>query len=978
MRRVDPKIRPDVRLRRAGRALALTVLAAALAGCSLFRRGSPDNEPTLRTLAGRTVPVESGVPLPRATEEQAIAAYQQFLAVAPGARERSEALRRIGDLEMERAEKRAADGALPPLPAPVGAASSPAPVPGAPDFRVAIARYQQVLREDPANPGNDRVLYQLARAQEQGGDLDGARATLDRLVAAHPKSAHLEETQFRRGELLFTARRYADAERAFATVLGHGPASPYHERSLYMHGWTLYKQGRLEEGLASFFGVLDRKLGTLPADADPDPMLSRADRELVEDTFRVASISLENLKGAESIPAFTAAPGRAAWAHRVWQQLGELYLRQERPRDAADTYAAFARLHPLHAQAPVMQARVIEIHEKAGFATQALAAKQAFVSSYGRQSAFRGANPAGWAKAQPLVRTHLAELARHHHALAQAAKAGGADARTVRTGTTVASPDAQAAIGWYRELLESFPNDASAPQQNFLLAELLYDERRDAEAVVEYEKTAYGYPRHDKAADAGYAALLAHARQRDRLPPADRAPLQRAAIASAVRFADTFAADPRRGPVLADAAERSYALADAPLAAQLARRVVALQPPAADAERRVAWTVLGHTAFEGARHAEAESAYAEALKLVPARDAQRADLVERQAAAVYKQGEQARTRGDGREAVAAFARVASVAPDSPIRAHAQYDAAASLIALKDWAAAASTLEDFRQRYPRHPLQAETTTKLAVAYGEQQRWPQAAAEYERMAAQATDPPAAQGAQWQAAEFYEKGQARAQAKAAWERYVQRFPQPLEPAVEARQRLLVIARAEGQAARAATLQREIVAADQQGGAARTERTRRLGAEATLALAEPAAEQYRRAALVEPLQASLRTKRARMEEALKAYNAAADYGVAEVTTEATFRIAGLYRDFGKALLASERPKRLSKVEREQYDVLLEEQAYPFEEKAIELHELNARRAAKGVWDAWVQQSYAALRELRPVRYGKVEMAEGMVDAIR
>ena len=99
---------------------------------------------------------------------------------------------------------------------------------------------------------------------------------------------------------------------------------------------------------------------------------------------------------------------------------------------------------------------------------------------------------------------------------------------------------------------------------------------------------------------------------------------------------------------------------------------------------------------------------------------------------------------------------------------------------------------------------------------------------------------------------------------------------------------------------------------------------------------------------------------------------------TEAPFRIAGLYRDFGKALLASERPKRLSKVEREQYDVLLEEQAFPFEEKAIELHELNARRAARGVWDAWVQQSYAALRELRPVRYGKVEMSEGTVDAIR
>ena len=43
---------------------------------------------------------------------------------------------------------------------------------------------------------------------------------------------------------------------------------------------------------------------------------------------------------------------------------------------------------------------------------------------------------------------------------------------------------------------------------------------------------------------------------------------------------------------------------------------------------------------------------------------------------------------------------------------------------------------------------------------------------------------------------------------------------------------------------------------------------------------------------------------------------------------------------MASERPKKLSKAELEQYNVLLEEQAFPFEEKAAELHEVNAHRA--------------------------------------
>jgi hypothetical protein len=174
-----------------------------------------------------------------------------------------------------------------------------------------------------------------------------------------------------------------------------------------------------------------------------------------------------------------------------------------------------------------------------------------------------------------------------------------------------------------------------------------------------------------------------------------------------------------------------------------------------------------------------------------------------------------------------------------------------------------------------------------------------------------------------------------------------------------------------------KEIFLADQAGGATRTNRTRYLGATAALALAEPALDGYRKVTLVEPLAKQLKLKKAKMEEVLKAYSVAAEYGVADVTTAATYHIASLYQDFGRAMLASQRPKKLSKTELEQYNVMLEEQAYPFEEKSTDLHEVNARRAASGIYDKWVKSSYTALRELRPVRYGKTERGEGVIDAI-
>ena len=199
-----------------------------------------------------------------------------------------------------------------------------------------------------------------------------------------------------------------------------------------------------------------------------------------------------------------------------------------------------------------------------------------------------------------------------------------------------------------------------------------------------------------------------------------------------------------------------------------------------------------------------------------------------------------------------------------------------------------------------------------------------------------------------------------------------------MEARYRMALLARADGNAVREQALMREIFQADQTGGAARTPRTQALGAQAALAMAQPTVEAYRKIALVEPLAKQLKAKKAKMEEALKAYAVAADYGVAEVVTAAAFHSASLYQDFGKAMLTSQRPKKLSKLELEQYNVLLEEQAYPFEEKATELHEVNARRTTQGLYDEWVKKSFAALRELRPVRYGKAERSEGGVDAIR
>jgi len=97
-------------------------------------------------------------------------------------------------------------------------------------------------------------------------------------------------------------------------------------------------------------------------------------------------------------------------------------------------------------------------------------------------------------------------------------------------------------------------------------------------------------------------------------------------------------------------------------------------------------------------------------------------------------------------------------------------------------------------------------------------------------------------------------------------------------------------------------------------------------------------------------------------------DYQVVDFSTAAHYYMADLYAQLAKDLLASSKPKNLNALELEQYDLLLEEQAFPFEEQAITLHESNVQRAWRGVYDDWVKLSFAALQQLLPARYNKQE----------
>jgi cellulose synthase operon protein C len=939
----------------AGTAAAACVAALLLVSVS---PAATKNPPTIKDLDSQQVDVNTDPPR-NVDANKTMDSYKRFLDLNAGdAALRAEALRRLGDLNLESSESERIERELATN---EGLRATEA-----------IHLYTALLKAYPKYERNDSVLYQLARAYELNAQPEKALASLNQLVASYPNSRYIDEAQFRRGEILFSDKAYPKSQAAYEAVIKIGAASPFYNQSLYKHGWSLFKQGENERSLESFAGVLDSVLVSKrnASELIEIDTLSRPNRELVEDTFRVMSITFSYSDGPKTIDEFVkrrTQPGRQPrpYSYLLYARLGDLYMEKERYTDAADSYRAFVSQDRNNEKAPLLEMQAIEAYQKGGFPQLVLQGKKEFVENYSFGTAYwQGREPKSEPKVVAVLKTNLKDVAQYYHAQAQRSK-------------NVA--DYQEAAKWYHSYLTSWPDDPDSAVTNFLLADTLFESRQYLDAAKEYESTAYHYGDHEKAAAAGYAAIIAYGKQEETLSGEAKAAVHSHSVDSSLKFAQTFPAHPESAQVLMRATTDLYAVKDYPRAIAAAEALLARQPPVDVTKQRLAWTVIGNSNFDQGIFDKAETAYAHAQTLMPVNDPERPVIVERLAASIYKQGEQKSKSGDSAAAVEDFLRVASLAPTSKVRANADFDAAALLIKDKKWDRAIVVLESFRHNFPQSPLQADVTRNLAVAYTESNHPGQAAAEFEQIAQTPGEAPDVQReATLQAADLYDKAGNTAKSRAMLEAFVKHFPQPLNPAMEARNKLSLITAKLGDMGARDFWLKDIIAADRVAGAARTDRSRALAAKATLTLAVPVRDEFIRIKLVMPLKKSLPEKRKALEAALKAYEQAADYQVADVTTAATFESAELYRQLGKDLMSSERPKNLNKDELEQYNVLLEEQAFPFEEKAIKLHEVNAARTKDGTYDEWVQRSFTALAQLNPGRYGKAEIGEQLVESIR
>jgi TolA-binding protein len=830
--------------------------------------------------------------------------------------------------------------------------------------REAIETYKKILETYPNYERNDKVLYQMSRAYDEIGQPDEAMDVMNRFVSEYPHSRYVDEVQFRRGEYYFVRRGYRDAEAAYNAVIRMGSSSSYYELSLYKLGWALYKQQFYDEALDNFVALLDyqESIGY-----DFDEYEDNDDQHRVTDTFRVVSLSFSNLGDPEIVDEYFSEKGHRSYADQIYSNLGEFYFAKLRYDDAASVYRSFIGLNPYHKRSPHFGMRVVEIFVEANFPLLVVEAKKDFANRYALTSEYWNRHDIDSAPdVSGYLKTNLTDLAGHYHALYQ-------DNLLVEEKAV----NFDEAHRWYRQLLGSFPADEETPQINYQLADLLLENEDFSVAAREYEIAAYEYGDHERASATGYAAVFSYRQELDRATGARQRDVKELTVESSLRFADTFIEHEQASIVLGAAADDLYEMKDFARAIDSASKLIARYPTSDPDLRRAAWAVVAHSSLDTAEYQDAEHAYASVLNLTPEDDESRPDVIDSLAASIYKQAEQANLLEDYRIAANHFLRIKELTPTSSIRTGAEYDAAAALMNLEDWTTAADVLEEFRTSHPEHGLHNDATKQLAHIYREDGQLARSAAEHERISLEADDEELSREALLTAGDLYDEAKAMSDAIRVYEQYVETYPRPLDYAVETRKRLSDIYKEQSDYGHYYAQLEAIIDVDGGAGMDRTDRSRYLAAGAALVLAEQLYEQFAGLELTQPFEESLAQKQNRMDTALAALEQLVDYEVADVTAAATFYIAESYRNFSAALMNSERPTGLTVAEKSDYELVIEEEAWPFEERAIEVHEANFELLAAGIFNPWIQKSLDELGVMMPGRYAKNESSEGFLGSI-
>jgi TolA-binding protein len=432
--------------------------------------------------------------------DTAITRLQNFLAQYPQSALRPRATFQLAELLVRRADEQFAQAQR---------ASNASDTASHPDYREAIAKYEELIANYPTFERRDAVAYTLGTLYAQQQRYADAIRVFETIVAAD-SSAFKSEALFRLGDAYFET---AATERGDARRAGFGRAATAYERavasapregdiyflSLYKLGWSYYNQAT-QTSQGEYTKAVD-VFGRLIDAYDKLSPEQQARLGLRGETIEYMAIAFTQVGGADAANRYFASRGGVGYRVPVLRRVAMSLVEQGDFSRAIEAYRSLIAQAPTDTGAVTAQREIIDIYQNRMLEPErAQQARLELAAKFGPGTPWATANASVAAvndTASSIRELTLRQAAQY--ALAQAQQSGDKQRYA-------------SAASLYQQYLRDFAKSDSAQAANTYLAEALFNTGDYMRAGAEYSRTAYTYTRDSTgqlAEQAGRNAIVA-------------------------------------------------------------------------------------------------------------------------------------------------------------------------------------------------------------------------------------------------------------------------------------------------------------------------------------------------------------------------------------------------------------------------------------------------------------------------------------
>tara|TARA_R110001592_G_scaffold138511_4_gene357642 strand:- start:22188 stop:25121 length:2934 start_codon:yes stop_codon:yes gene_type:complete len=830
--------------------------------------------------------------------------------------------------------------------------------------------YDKIIDSGEFYQRMDELIYQTAKANQFVGNTEESIKRLKLLVALYPRSLLVDESMFRMAEGYFELGNYDDAAAQYQKLLSFSQTDYFHLQAKYKLAWSLFRIDRLDEAGKQAVHVLQafpELKNALNFEA-----ISPDKQDLVEDDLRLLSILFSKQEGTETLESIQKLVGHKDYAYLLYDSLFRFYLIQDRFQDAARVAHTYTENYINDYNAYRMALNEIKSYKAGKFEIQEWKAKEHLVSQFGLPTDYwKSLNAEQQIVVRAILVEYLVELSHLYYVRMQTsfeqqnmlASSSKQDLQGIaQTSSSSYRAYAKQAADYYLALVETRGDNRMNGGSLYLAAEALFKSGDYQKSIEVYERAAYEQPGHADAINAGYAAILTYKDLAQSYGPKMDAvtadlhhKLRRESIE---RFAKYFPGAKQTPSLLNGLAGEYYAENNYVLAEKVSRE--ALSKPLASADIQYGSGLINaHSNFELEHYKEAEAGYERLLAFK--KDKDKSVLSERLAASIYKQAENESAINLSAEL---YLKVVDKVPNASIVPQALYDASSQFLQANKWRQAIAALSVFQQRFPKHALYNDASDKLVFAYLENKEPISAAEKLVEISNTVSDKTKASNSLYKAAEIYQENDFENLALPLLAIFIERYSNQFDLAIEAYNAHIKYFSSLKNESSKADWQKKLVAFEKSNSKFRTARSSSLAANAAFELTYLDLETFESIKLSLPLKKSLKEKKAALKKIVSQLESLSVYQDAVIMSAATYQIASIYRTLARDILNSERPASLSELELEQYDILLEEQAYPFEEQAMDIYRINVQKVAQGQYDKWIERTYDVLAQMNPTEF--------------